>query len=293
MKTLSHILLMLFLFGQAAFSQGSIQQRLEIIANERIINGDLRIQLAIKGLSLPPANTLGSATVDIEFDTTKLAYQGTSDWAFGFADGYSRSATDNGDFVRILVTGIAVNENGGGSPAGIDILADYTSWVNLNFTIIEASGFTDIIIKPASNSIGLFENYQNEPNTSIIISQLLSPPLNILNELLGKLTSIEPLLFNPSSIDLSQNYPNPFNSETTFQITLSSAQKTLTGVKVDIFDSAGNFVTQLYSGNMSAGSHVFKWDGKNQSGRSVSSGVYYATLRSGQTRITRKMVLVQ
>jgi len=176
------VTLLILGFAFVCNAQITIDQALAVVTNEMTLNGDFQIELQVKGTNLPAANTLGSATIDIEFDNSKLTYVSSSNWAFGFAQGYTRSATDNTTFIRVFVAGVGVNQNGGGDPPGYDIQTTYDTWVQLNFTITDASGTTNLTIEPTSNAIGLFENYQNEPNTGVINDQPLSTPINILDE---------------------------------------------------------------------------------------------------------------
>ncbi|MEL6824225.1 MAG: FlgD immunoglobulin-like domain containing protein, partial [Calditrichota bacterium] len=144
------------------------------------------IILQVKSTNPTSANTLGSATIDIEYDETEVTYVNSNNWAFGFAQGYSRSATNNSSsgnsFVRILVTGIGVNENGGADPPGFDVSTDFTTWVQVNFSIINTNSTTSLTIRPGSNAIGFFENSQNEPNTGVINNQTLSSTAGIDDE---------------------------------------------------------------------------------------------------------------
>ncbi|MGH1362710.1 MAG: FlgD immunoglobulin-like domain containing protein [Calditrichia bacterium] len=169
-------------------AQTTVDQALEVITNDQTIGGNFQVEVRIKGTNLPTARTLGSATIDIVYDPAKLTYVNTNNWAFGFAQGYSRSATNNSSLststVRLLVTGVGVNENGGGDPPGYDIETTFDSWAQINFTIADASGSTDLTIVSGSNAIGLFENYQNEPNTGVINNQTLSSPSEIGDEAL-------------------------------------------------------------------------------------------------------------
>lgn len=81
--------------------------------------------------------------------------------------------------------------------------------------------------------------------------------------------------------------PNPFNPSTVIEFTLSSPGLT----EVSIYNVIGQNVRTLVSERMRAGSHSLVWNGKNDSGHDLSSGVYIAKLRSGQFSATRKMVL--
>src|SRR3990172_10342465 len=102
----------------------TIEQRLVVVKNDQSNGGDFQIEVQVKGTSLPAANTLGSATIDVSYDNSKLSFpisDGATNWAFGGAQGYSRSATNNTTFIRVFVAGGSVNENGGGDPPGFDI----------------------------------------------------------------------------------------------------------------------------------------------------------------------------
>ena len=168
--------IIIIMFSCISYSQ-TIEQRLEIVQNDQVLGGNFNIIVEVKGTSLPAANTLGSATIDINFDNTKLTYVNATSWAFGGALGYSRSATNNTTFIRVGVTGGAVNENEGGDPPGYDIGSSYATWVQLNFTIASSSGILSIAI--GTNQIGLFENHSNEPKTAVINNQILTAPDNI------------------------------------------------------------------------------------------------------------------
>lgn len=156
----------------------TIEQKLVIVNNTQTIGGNFSIQVQVKGTSLPVANTLGSATIDVQFDNTHLNYVSATSWAFGSAQGYNRSATNNSTFIRIGITGMSVNQDGGGEPAGFDIGSTYTSWVQLNFTI-QSLTTTSLTINNITNAIGLFENHANEPATGVINNQILTTPENI------------------------------------------------------------------------------------------------------------------
>ena len=169
------------MLAQVSFA-GSIEQQLIVVLNTATLNGDFQIAVQVKGTGLTGANTLGSATIDVQFDNTKLSYQGATGWAFGSGQGYARSATNNTTYIRVGVLGTTVNGDGGGSPAGYDIGDSYATWVQLNYKILDASSSISLSIAPGSNAIGLFGNHSNEPLTGVINDQTLSPPINISNE---------------------------------------------------------------------------------------------------------------
>jgi Protein of unknown function (DUF4038)/Putative collagen-binding domain of a collagenase/FlgD Ig-like domain len=93
----------------------------------------------------------------------------------------------------------------------------------------------------------------------------------------------------PLVANLGQNYPNPFNPATTigYDIPVRSA------VALVIFDMAGRKIRTLVQGVRPAGRYSVRWDGKDDTGRSVSSGIYLYDLRAGGIRITKKMLLIK
>ncbi len=88
----------------------------------------------------------------------------------------------------------------------------------------------------------------------------------------------------PDKYSLSQNYPNPFNPATTIDFNLPNSGL----VNLNVYDVLGRKVAVLMSGYMTAGSHTAHFDAS-----SLSSGVYFYTLTSGEFTNTKKMLLVK
>jgi ligand-binding sensor domain-containing protein len=93
----------------------------------------------------------------------------------------------------------------------------------------------------------------------------------------------------PASFPMLSNFPNPFNPSTTLFFSLSSPGHIL----LAIYNIAGQKVRELASGPLSAGSHAYQWDGKDNAGIEVSSGVYFARLKAGSMVSVRKMAFVR
>jgi uncharacterized lipoprotein YddW (UPF0748 family) len=89
--------------------------------------------------------------------------------------------------------------------------------------------------------------------------------------------------------ELYQNYPNPFNLETTieFEIPFDS------WVSVKIYDILGREIKTLVSGFKSAGRHKVIWDGRDEQGGYISSGVYFCRMTAGSFSKTIKIVLTK
>ncbi|MDZ7821593.1 MAG: two-component regulator propeller domain-containing protein [Candidatus Marinimicrobia bacterium] len=93
----------------------------------------------------------------------------------------------------------------------------------------------------------------------------------------------------PGTFTLSQNYPNPFNPTTTLQYGIPEASD----VDLMIFDVTGRKIKSWQISSQQAGWHEVIWNGTNQSGQQVSTGVYIYCLRAGDFVDTKKMVFMK
>lgn len=88
---------------------------------------------------------------------------------------------------------------------------------------------------------------------------------------------------------LDQNYPNPFNPSTQIEFVLSKSGQ----VKIEIFNILGEKVKTLMDQHLKAGRQLVEWDGKDESGEEVASGVYFYRLQTDNFTETKKMVLMR
>jgi hypothetical protein len=93
----------------------------------------------------------------------------------------------------------------------------------------------------------------------------------------------------PETFGLSQNYPNPFNPDTNIRIKLPEDAR----VEILIFNVLGRRVRTLINTDLSAGNHLFRWDGTDDKGSRVSSGVYFYKIVASSFSATKKMMLLQ
>ena len=98
----------------------------------------------------------------------------------------------------------------------------------------------------------------------------------------------------PTEFDLSQNYPNPFNPDTWIPYQLAED----VNVTIRIHDASGRLVRTLDLGRKPAGFYTNKvkaayWDGRNEAGEQVASGIYFYTIQAGEFTATRKMLAVR
>lgn len=89
---------------------------------------------------------------------------------------------------------------------------------------------------------------------------------------------------------LNQNHPNPFSRSTTISCALGSE----CSVHLGVYDVTGRIIRELWSGEAQAGMHSVQWDGTDQWGTKVRSGVYLYELRTSTgERATRKMLFLE
>jgi hypothetical protein len=93
----------------------------------------------------------------------------------------------------------------------------------------------------------------------------------------------------PAFAMLKQNYPNPFNPETKISFDLPKAGKT----DLNIYNAKGQLVRTLVSGNLPSGVHSLTWNGVDNNGNNVASGLYFYQLSASGKTETRKMMLMK
>jgi uncharacterized protein (TIGR02145 family) len=94
---------------------------------------------------------------------------------------------------------------------------------------------------------------------------------------------------HPGAFRLTQNYPNPFNPVTTIEYNLPKR----TQVTIEIFNVLGQKVRTLVNETRSAGSYRIEWNGNDDSGNPVSTGVYLYRFQAGDVVQTKKMLLIK
>lgn len=93
----------------------------------------------------------------------------------------------------------------------------------------------------------------------------------------------------PSTFSLDQNYPNPFNPSTDIAFSLEQ----LSDVRLVIYNVLGQPVIELVSESLPAGTYKYRWDGRNDTGFKVASGMYLYTLSTDAGSVSRKMTLIK
>jgi len=93
----------------------------------------------------------------------------------------------------------------------------------------------------------------------------------------------------PDNSILIGNCPNPFRRDTKIKYFIDQKEK----VQVSIYNSRGQLVNQLLNDEVDAGFHLLSWNGKDRTGKNVSSGVYFYKLNTGKSVSIKKMILMQ
>jgi hypothetical protein len=99
----------------------------------------------------------------------------------------------------------------------------------------------------------------------------------------------DPVNGKPTVFDVSQNYPNPFNPSTRIDYAVSKPSF----VSIGVFDLLGQQVKTLVAQEKNAGAYDVQWDGTDNSGRSLPSGMYLYRMTAGSYSATRKMMFLK
>ena len=108
----------------------------------------------------------------------------------------------------------------------------------------------------------------------------------------GQMTEVNQTFKNveiPDNFELFQNYPNPFNPETQIGFALPQNSK----VELVIYNILGEKVKVLIDNEMTAGTHSVVWNGRNENGTEVSSGMYLYRLITMSNQTTKKMIFLK
>jgi hypothetical protein len=149
---------------------------------------------------------------------------------------------------------------------------DLSSYAGSALTLF-ASGFTDSGSNQNGESFGLFAA---TPAGNVIefspVTDIDEPTVNALN-----------------SYQLNQNYPNPFNPATTISYQLAMVSE----VELTIYNTLGQEVRKLVQTNQPAGIYQVQWNGKDDGGKDVASGLYLYQLKTSDYVQSRKMLLLR
>jgi len=166
---------------------------------------------------------------------------------------------------------------------GIASLVDPTNFSTITFAAIE-NGISQVIGEETFNfvwpSIYIFPNH-----AKMILESYSGIHIYDIEVRLSDVDSVE----KPLGVVLHPNYPNPFNPSTTISFDVRKSAD----VRIDIYNIKGQKVRDLVNGFYNAGKHSVVWNGLDDTGIDVSSGVYFYRIRVEEFVVTRKMVMVK
>jgi len=93
----------------------------------------------------------------------------------------------------------------------------------------------------------------------------------------------------PIEFAVLHSCPNPFTDSTTLALALPDAAP----VELSVYNTAGKLVRRVDHGVLAAGRHILRWDGRDGSGRTAASGVYFLRVEAGNRSVDRKTVLLR
>ena len=144
--------------------------------------------------------------------------------------------------------------------------------------------------KTPTQRVGITPDFEVKPTIEGIRKgkdEVLEYAINFLNK---EITSVEPENTGiPSKFRLNQNYPNPFNPSTRISYQIDKTEN----VKLLIFDINGRLVKELINKEEYVGKYTITWNGKNNSGEKVASGIYFCTLIAGDKQKSIKLNLLK
>ncbi|KAA3611073.1 MAG: T9SS C-terminal target domain-containing protein [Calditrichaeota bacterium] len=228
---------------------------------------------------------------DIGWDIFDSNGSSTSQSAKSFYQNYLDANYDADDAGASKIVGVANDPIGDGF--NFNLATPYGSTSNYEESISSKSG-TSVAALNYSNGKGAalrhdsgtyktfymgigLEQISGQENRDLLVDRVLS--------WFGIVTDLEKeIVINPTEFKLAQNYPNPFNPITTINYTIPKSSV----VTLTIYDSMGKSVRTLVHKKQNKGAYSISVDADN-----LASGIYYYTLKAGNFKQTKKMLLVK
>ena len=170
-------------------------------------------------------------------------------------------------------------------------LPGFTNEAGANFGLTETSPVINkgaALPQAIATKYPVSAMYQNKADS--IVRTIVGSAIDLGAFEYGAPTAIQTVTYNSGDNSLNQNFPNPFNSTTAISYNVPGTSN----VKLIIYDLKGSQIRVLSQGNASTGQHVVEWDGKDELGNTMGSGVYLYQLNdnSGHST-TMKMIFLK
>ncbi|MEA2096041.1 MAG: T9SS type A sorting domain-containing protein, partial [Candidatus Cloacimonadota bacterium] len=218
---------------------------------------------------------------------------------------YTDEAIDAGDYVYTVT---AIYDDGESNPSDP---ANITVELPAPTDVTAESQDPDVIVSWVEPARGIV-SYNVYRDTELIAEDVMSSPYEDLNVPSGNYTynvttiydgewesemsngafvahtDVDNLL-KPEVTELTGNYPNPFNPTTTISFSIEEAGH----VSINIYNMKGQLVKTLVNENLDSAYHNVSWNGKDNSSKTVSSGIYFYKMKSSNYTSTKKMILMK
>ncbi|MFA5052228.1 MAG: T9SS type A sorting domain-containing protein, partial [Patescibacteria group bacterium] len=200
-----------------------------------------------------------------------FAYQGNPGWLIQY------------DYCAACIKFSAAGDFNGDGKSDIVVAYQYSTW-ETRFHVFLSTGTSYVY----QGNAGWFSS---TGYGTILMKSLLVGDIDISEEGFAKANIPEVVVSSvlPTEFQLYQNYPNPFNPSTTICYSLPEASQ----VSLRIINILGQEVMTLVDQYQSAGNYAIEWDGANQSGKRVASGIYFYRLCAGNFTQSKKMLLLK
>jgi len=266
------IVLVVFLFSSLMASEMNtlVASKAQVESNKIIIPLELKNIQPMTALELPLQYSKGVTLNEVVFEGTR-----SENFDFKIANIDKEKST--------VVIALIPMVYGGDKP---DLQAGEGTIANLVFQIDD----------PAVTSIELTPTSTKNPDHSVMFLtsdpsnnevKEVTPEINGMTVALNGSAVVDAVL--PTKFALMQNAPNPFNPTTNIAYDLPAPAH----VRLEIFNVLGQRVRTLVDNNQPAGSQSVIWDGNDNSGTSVASGIYFYRISAGDFNATKKMMMLK
>jgi hypothetical protein len=267
------IAILLSLFRSSILiAQPTYDLRIVEVKNDKVVSGNLDVKIQIQ--SVGGTFAMGSSNLVFTYNTSGLSTP-TLLAVHNFSGGSYNAMT----VTQPATNRVSANIELFAPNTGTTIASTFMDVVTIRFTITNTSQTSNIVWRTIA------------PNPTVVFLDNETALANAGNlESLDVSLPVEhtPIVL-PKKFDLEQNSPNPFNPETEIRFQLPITNHIL----LRIFDTLGREIRTLVDMQYEPGFHRIRWDGKDDKGNFVNSGVYIYQIQSGIFSKTKKMILLR
>ncbi|HOT98291.1 MAG TPA: FlgD immunoglobulin-like domain containing protein [bacterium] len=160
--------------------------------------------------------------------------------------------------------------------------ASFTLQAEVCYQTVTPRFVQDLVAHPTSKATAFKTFYEGSSNKPVLLKSISLPVVNT-----GVHQNNEEI--EPKCFTLLKNYPNPFNASTVITFTIQKSGP----ISLEIYNLRGEKVKTMAARNHSAGEYKITWQGRDDQGDQVPSGIYVAALRSDERISTLRMILLR